>query len=169
MNITTSRLLLRLPEQDDRNWIFALNHDPLWLRFIGNRGVHTLKDARVYIDNVHKHFDSNGYGLFVIEDRLTGEALGMCGLINRGIFSSPDLGFALLSEAHGKGVALEACQAVVEYARDELGCDYLTAMTHLENVCSQALLNKLGFERRGRLFMQNVVPQAFFWLPLNTA
>ena len=71
--LSTSRLHLRKPVADDRNWIFALNHDPLWLRFIGNRGVHTLKDANRYIDNVLVHFENHGYGLFAVVDKLTGK------------------------------------------------------------------------------------------------
>lgn len=166
--LSTSRLRLRKPVADDRNWIFALNHDPLWLRFIGNRGVHTLKDANRYIDNALVHFENHGYGLFAVEDKLTGKPLGMCGLINRGIFSAPDLGFALLPQARGQGIGGEAGEAVISYARDTLGVTYLTAMTHADNIDSQKLLMKLGFKKRGNLFMSGVFAQHFFWLDLKT-
>lgn len=166
-SLNTPRLLLRMPHVDDRNWIFALNHDPLWLRYIGNRGVHTLKDANTYIHNVHTHFATNGYGLFVIENKLNKRPLGLCGLINRGIFSSPDLGFALLPEARGQGIGLEAGRCIVTFARDTLSLPYLTAMTHSDNTASQTLLSRLGFTKRGTLFLPLVTPQRFYWLDLT--
>ncbi|MBU2977571.1 GNAT family N-acetyltransferase [Alteromonas sp. C1M14] len=165
--LSTTRLLLRLPNKHDRNWIFALNHDPLWLRFIGNRGVHTLSDANTYIDNVHRHFSANGYGLFVIENKMNHRPLGMCGLINRNIFSAPDLGFALLPQGRGQGVGLEAGRRVVKFARETLSLPYLTAMTHIENRASQQLLSRLGFVQRGTLFLPSVTPQRFYWLHLT--
>ena len=168
MKLSTSQLDLRQPRHGDESWIYALNHDPLWLRFIGNRGVNTLLDATTYIDNAVKHFDTHGYGLFAIEDRLTGKALGMCGLINRGLFSAPDLGFALLPEARGKGIGVEACEAVIAFAREQLCVDYLTAMTHGENHDSQKLLRKLGFSRQGELFKPGIRGQQFFWLEMKT-
>lgn len=168
MKLSTPQLDLRLPEYGDQQWIYALNHDPLWLRFIGNRGVNSLLDAATYIDNAIKHFETHGYGLFAIEDRLTGKALGMCGLINRGLFSAPDLGFALVPEGRGKGLAFEACEAVIQFAREQLEVDYLTAMTHVDNTDSQKLLKRLGFVRQGELFMPGIRGQQFFWLDMKT-
>ena len=168
MTLTTAQLELRWPKHSDKTWIYALNHDPLWLRFIGNRGVNSLLDACVYIDNAVEHFKTNGYGLFAIEDRLSRKAVGICGLINRGLFSAPDLGFALLPEARGKGFGFEACEAVIQFAREQLYVDYLTAMTHVDNTHSQNLLRRLGFVRQGELFIPGLRAQQFFWLDIKT-
>ena len=47
--IETERLILRRLTAGDSEFMLALLNDPLWLRFIGDRGVRTLDDARDYI------------------------------------------------------------------------------------------------------------------------
>ena len=53
-------------------------------------------------------------------------------------------------EAWGQGYALEAMRAVLSYAAT-LGLRRLAARTHLGNLRSDALLEKLGFEEEGLL------------------
>ncbi|WP_018982864.1 GNAT family N-acetyltransferase [Salinimonas chungwhensis] len=162
MTLFCGRLKLRLADQHDVRWVYELNNDPLWVRYIGNRSVHSIADARRYIDNALSHFERWGYGLWVIERRDTGKAQGMCGLINRGIFSSPDLGFALLKDARGKGYAQEASAAVLDWAARHHRFPYITAMAHPDNNSSQKLLGRLGFNRQGMIFMPNVARQILF-------
>ncbi|QJR80366.1 GNAT family N-acetyltransferase [Alteromonas pelagimontana] len=166
MELVTSRLRLRLPRHQDAAWLYTLNQDPLWLRFIGNRGVHSLLDAQRYVDHCCGHFDNWGYGLLSVELRMTGQPIGMCGLINRQLFRCPDLGFAYLPSGRGRGYAHEAASAVIKYAHSALQFDFLTAMTHLENFDSQKLLLKLGYKRQGKLFLKGVPAQKFYWLNL---
>ena len=47
--LQTDRLILRHLTADDAEFVFELVNDPAWLRFIGDRGVRTLDDARDYI------------------------------------------------------------------------------------------------------------------------
>lgn len=161
--MTTARLTLRKPASYDAQWIYELNNDPVWVRFIGNRAVHSVRDARRYIDNTLEHFDEWGYGLWVMERLDTGKPQGMCGLLNRDIFTCPDLGFALLSDARGKGYAQEGAEAILEWAIEHFDCGYITAMAHRDNNSSRKLLGRLGFEQRGTIFMPNVERQVFYW------
>ncbi|MBU3021077.1 GNAT family N-acetyltransferase [Aestuariibacter sp. A3R04] len=162
MRLETARLILRQPNHQDCNWIFALNHDPLWLRFIGNRGVHTLRDARRYVDNILQHFEQNTYGLLVIQCKFTGRPFGLCGLIKRDFLSVPDLGFALLPQARGQGIGKEAAQRVIACAEDTLRVSHLSAMTHVENTNSKALLLRLGFTKQGIMFSSEGLRQILF-------
>ena len=49
--IDTPRLILRELTLDDAPFILELVNDPAWLRYIGDRGVRTLDDARAYLRN----------------------------------------------------------------------------------------------------------------------
>ena len=49
--LETERLLLRYLSADDAPFIVALLNDPGWLRFIGDKSVRTLDDARAYLSN----------------------------------------------------------------------------------------------------------------------
>lgn len=75
----------------------------------------------------------------------------MCGLINRYVFSCPDLGFALLPDARKQGIALEATKAVIDWVEMEGDMHFITASTHPENERSQHLLRQLGFKKNAAL------------------
>ena len=47
--LETERLILRRLTVDDAPFILELLNDPAWLRFIGDKGVRTLDDARDYL------------------------------------------------------------------------------------------------------------------------
>jgi len=49
--LETDRLILRRLSTDDAEFILQLLNEPSFLRFIGDKGVRTLRDARDYISN----------------------------------------------------------------------------------------------------------------------
>ena len=61
----TERLVLRWLTTDDAAFILELLNDPSWIRFIGDRGVRTLEDARNYIvTGPMEMYSRLGFGLF---------------------------------------------------------------------------------------------------------
>ena len=142
---TTSRLRLRELTYDDAAFVMELVNDPDWLRFIGNRNVHSLEDARGYVDRVRASYDTHGFGLWVVEPLTGGAPVGLAGLIKRATLEHPDLGFAFLPEGRGNGFALEAASAVLELGRERFGLARVLAITSLDNVASQRLLQRVGF------------------------
>lgn len=150
----TERLTLRRLTVDDAEFVFALLNEPSWLRFIGDKGVRTLEDARAYIENgplaMYQRF---GFGLYVTERRTDGVPMGMCGLIKRDGLDDVDIGFAFLPAYWGRGYAFEAAAAVMEYGRNVIGLTRIVAITAPDNESSARLLEKLGlrFDRMIRL------------------
>jgi RimJ/RimL family protein N-acetyltransferase len=146
----SDRLLLRLTRLDDAAFLLRIVNQASWIRHIGDRKVRTLEDAERYVDTrmlepVRKH----GFGMYVIELKATGEAIGLCGLVKRDTLPDPDLGFALLDEHAGHGYALEAAAAMLGHARDALKLPRLLAITSPANARSEQLLGKLGFRLDG--------------------
>jgi RimJ/RimL family protein N-acetyltransferase len=149
--LETDRLLIRPMTVDDAPFMLRLLNDPDWLRYIGDRGVRSVDDARVYIRNGPiAMVERLGFGFGVVETRAGGTPIGICGLAQRDYLDAPDLGFALLPEHRGQGLAYEAAVAVRDFARGELRLPRLLATTRIDNVASQRLLEKLGlrFEKR---------------------
>lgn len=150
----TERLTLRRLTVDDAEFVFALLNEPSWLRFIGDKGVRTLEDARAYIENgpvaMYQRF---GFGLYVTERRTDGVSMGMCGLIKRDGLDDVDIGFAFLPAYWGRGYAFEAAAAVMDYGRNVIGLTRIVAITAPDNESSARLLEKLGlrFDRMVRL------------------
>lgn len=144
--LETERLFLRKLSLEDAPFIFELVNDPSWLRFIGDKGVRNLDDARDYIRNGPMDMYARmGYGTYLVERKNDRAAVGICGLTKRDFLNRPDLGFALLPQFRLQGYARESAAAVVEYAWQTLALDRLLAITSPENVVSIRLLDKLGF------------------------
>ena len=148
--IETARLRLREVGLDDAPFILELLNDPAWLRYIGDRGVRTLEDARRYVEEGPlRMYADHGFGLYLVERRTDGAALGLCGLIRRDTLPDVDIGFALAAQFRGEGYAYEAAAATLRHARRPLGLERVVAIASPLNAASSRLLERLGlrFER----------------------
>ena len=149
--VTTERLALHRFVPGDAPLILELLNDPAWLRFIGDRKVHSLAHARRYLSNGPIHsYSVNGFGLYRVERRSDAAPVGMCGLVKRDSLPDVDLGFALLERHRGHGYAEEAARATLHLAHGDLGFERIVAIVSPDNERSAALLRKIGFtpERR---------------------
>jgi len=152
--LETDRLILRRLSTDDAEFILQLLNEPSFLRFIGDKGVRTLRDARDYILNgpvdMYNRF---GFGLYLTELKDGGVPIGICGLIKRDALEDVDIGFAFLPKFWAKGYAYESASAVMTYGKDVLGLRRIVAITSPDNHASAKLLGKLGlqFERMVKL------------------
>lgn len=152
--VETERLRVRPLTLDDAEFIHELLNEPAYLRFIGDKGAHDLEGARRYLrEGPLASYERFGYGICAVESTeatTAGELLGTCGLLQRDYLDAPDLGFAFLSRAWGKGYAYESAVAVLQWGRETLGHERIFALTDPDNAASIRLLEKLGFvpERR---------------------
>lgn len=144
--VETPRLELRPQAEADAAFMLALVNDPAWLRYIGDRGVRTLGDARRYIrEGALKMYDEHGFGLYLVVLKKARTPVGICGLVKREGLGDVDLGFAFAPEYRGRGYAREAAEATVAYARNVLGLRRLVAIAAPDNAASLKLLEALGF------------------------
>ena len=143
--IETERLNLRWLAETDDEFILDLLNQPSWLEYIGDRGVRNLEDARAYIRNGPLAMISqHGFGLYLVESKATGIAMGLCGLLKRKALEDVDIGFAFLPDYRGRGYATAAANACLEYASDQIGLERLVAITLPTNKSSIRLLTSLG-------------------------
>lgn len=148
--LETERLTLRRVEEGDAAFLVELMNEPGWLRFIGDRGVRTVEDARAYMERaIHAQHERHGISLLAVVPREAGVPVGLCGLVRRDALPGPDLGFAFLERWSGRGFAREAAAAVLRHAREELGLARVLAVTSPDNERSLRLLASLGFRRVG--------------------
>lgn len=150
--LETIRLRLRPFTEQDAPFILELLNTPTWLRYIGDRNIYTLADAREYLrDRVLKEYRQHGFGMYLLEWKETGAPIGTCGLIKREGLPEVDIGFALHPNYEGKGFGFESASAVVHHAFSELGMKSLLAITVDHNKSSIHLLEKLGFTLEGTI------------------
>ncbi len=145
---STQRLRLREFTLQDAAFVIELLNEPDWLRFIGDRGVRTLDDAKCYLrEGPLASYASNGFGHWVVERRADGELLGMCGLIRRPTLEHVDVGFAFLARHRGQGYATEAARATLQHGFAVLGLARIDAITTPDNTASQRVLERAGLRR----------------------
>jgi RimJ/RimL family protein N-acetyltransferase len=152
--LETERLVLRRLSPDDAEFILGLLNDPSFLRYIGDKGVRTLDDARDYIANGPvDSYRRNGFGLYRTELKERSIPIGICGLVKRDTLDDPDIGFAFLPRFWRKGYAIESASAVLAHALDVLKLGRILAIVSPDNHASIKVLTKLGlrFDRRVRL------------------
>lgn len=99
-----------------------------------------------------------GHGLWYIADKASDRFLGWTGIIYGPGWHEPELGWTVMAEAEGKGIAQEAASAARRYAARHLGHDGVISYIAPDNTRSAALAQKLGarFEREDRLMEHDV-------------
>ena len=148
--LETNRLTIRELSVDDAAFILRLLNEPSFLRFIGDKQVRTLADARQYILNGPcDSYKKNGFGLYLVQLKSSKTPLGICGLLRRETLPDVDIGFAFVPEFWNQGYAFESAAATISYAKDVLKLPRIVAITNKDNDASAKLLAKLGlhFER----------------------
>ena len=159
--LETERLVLRWLSTEDSGFILHLVNDPSWLQFIGDKGVHTLEDARSYILNGPVEMYSRlGFGLYLTELKLSGEPIGICGLVKRDSLQDVDIGFAFLPGFWGNGYAIEAASAVLAHGKSVLGLKRIVAITSPDNHSSIRLLEKMGMGYEKMVTLSDNAPES---------
>ena len=158
--LETDRLVLRRMSLDDDAFIRTLLNEPSFLRYIGDRGVRTLDDARRYIaDGPLASYERRGFGLYIVETKGDRAPIGICGLLKRDTLEHPDIGFAFLPRFWSRGYAYESASAVLSYGRDVLAIPCILAITSPDNEASIKLLTRLGFSYEGTRRLTEAAPE----------
>lgn len=164
MNILeTERLTLRQFTAEDAPFILELVNEPSFIQNIGDRNVRSLADAVKYIEaGPVISYIRNGFGLYLVQLKESGESIGMCGLIKRAALEDVDIGYAFLPKFWSKGYAVESALAVKEQAHS-LGLRRLVAIVDPANIGSIRVLEKLGltFEKMVRLAADDIELKLF--------
>lgn len=164
MNILeTERLTLRQFTAEDAPFILELVNEPSFIQNIGDRNVRSLADAVKYIEaGPVISYARNGFGLYLVQLKESGESIGMCGLIKRAALEDVDIGYAFLPKFWSKGYAVESALAVKEQAHS-LGLRRLVAIVDPANIGSIRVLEKLGltFEKMVRLAADDIELKLF--------
>jgi len=156
----TERLVVRRLSSDDAGFILDLLNQPSFLRYIGDKGVRNTDDALRYIQTgPQASYEQFGFGLYLVELKESGAAIGICGLIKRDSLPDVDVGFAFLPDYWSQGYAFESTSAVMTYGREVLGLKRILAITSLDNAASIRLLEKVGLKFEGLIKLAENQPE----------
>jgi RimJ/RimL family protein N-acetyltransferase len=102
--------------------------------------------------NYAGHWSLMGFGYWALEEKATGDFAGELGFANfrRDIAASmrdvPELGWALASRFHGKGLATEAVHAAVAWGDARFRPTRTVCLINADNVASIRVAQKCGYE-----------------------
>ncbi|MFD2082399.1 Protein N-acetyltransferase, RimJ/RimL family [Actinopolymorpha cephalotaxi] len=147
--LKTERLLLRRWRESDRAPFAAMNADPAVMEHFVSPLSEADSDA--FVDRMEAAFERDGYGLWAVEVRETGDFVGFTGL-SRVTFDAPfvpavEVGWRLAHHAWGRGFAPEAARAALGFAFDTVGLAEVVSFTAPVNERSQAVMRKIGMRR----------------------
>ncbi|KKZ85548.1 N-acetyltransferase [Rhizobium phaseoli] len=72
-----------------------------------------------------------------------------------------ELGYSLIEEVWGKGLATEAASALADWFFERGLASGFIAFTHPENIASQRVLRKIGMRKRAPILIDGVLDMAF--------
>src|SRR6476469_5304 len=139
--------LLNILSIEDHEFIRQLVNTKGWLEFIGDRNVHSEKEA---IEYVNKILNSPNIYYWVVTIKETKTPVGIISFLKRDYLEHFDIGFAFLPEFTGNGYAYEAVKEVLSLVRTNPLYNPVLATTIPTNTSSIKLLIKLGlhFEKQ---------------------
>lgn len=149
--LTSHRLGFRCWQQDDLPLALALWGDPRVSAMIG--GPFTPQQIRARLAHEIAQMQQTGmqyWPIFLLDG---GDFVGCTGLRPK-YPRTFELGFHLLPDHWGKGLASEAARAVIGYGFGTLHAEALFAGHQPANATSKHILLKLGFEPAGEEFYE---------------
>src|SRR5205814_4722502 len=164
--LETERLFLREYVEGDAEAFFKLNSDPEVLRFVPDKGLLNVEQARqILVDHPIADYRKYGFGRGACILKSTGEQIGFAGLKYLEELGEVDVAFRLMRTHWGQGLATEAALASVRFGIAELGLKRIIGLVMPENVASVRVLEKPGLRSaeamkfRGRQFSKYVITQ----------
>ena len=149
--LETERLRLRAWRRDDRENYFNILQEPAVFRHFGPEPM-GMEECWRRLMAAAGGWQLNGFGGWAAERKSDGKLLGMTALFTawRDLVpqfgDEPEMGWIFATEAHGQGLAGEACRAVIEWAEANMEPTPIWAIIAPANAPSLKLADKLGFE-----------------------
>ena len=148
--IETERLRLRGHAIDDFLHCAAMWADPNVTRHIGGK-PHTEEESWARFLRYFGHWWVLGFGYWVAEDKATGNFVGEVGFadykrsLQPSLKGVPEIGWALVSQAQGRGFATESVRAVVAWADEHFPSPQTACIIAPENLPSIRVAVKCGY------------------------
>lgn len=149
--LETERLMLREMTEADYPALCRMLRDPEVMYAYG--GAFSDGEARAWLERQRRRYREDGFGLWAVVEKATGEMVGQCGLTwqDWGGRRVMEVGY-LLERAHWRrGYATEAASACRDHAFTALDAEEVFSIIRDTNAASRAVAARNGMEERGML------------------
>jgi ribosomal-protein-alanine N-acetyltransferase len=151
-NLETERLFLRRIDTIDVDAVLELRGNPQTMKYIPRPLAKTKEDALEHIAMINEKIDNNIAINWAITLKDNTQLIGIIGhyRIQTENYRA-EIGYMILPQYHGKGIAAEAIKAVVEYGFEEMQLHSIEAIIDPENQASEKVLLKSGFVKEAHI------------------
>lgn len=150
--LETERLILRELIKEDAKGIFACFSNDKVTRFYGQETLKSMEEAEKFVDFFSKNYNEKRGIRWGIERK---GIPGIIGTIGFNAWSPKhkraEIGYEIHPEQWRKGYTSEAVSKVLSYGFDQMGLTRIGAVVFIENITSNKLLEKAGFQKEGIL------------------
>lgn len=143
--LETDRILLREYVEEDAEAFFKLNTDPEVLRFVPDKALLNVEQARqILVDHPIADYRKHGFGRGACILKSTGEQIGFAGLKYLDELGEVDVAYRLMPTHWGLGLATEAALGSVRFGFADLSLKRIIGLVMPENTASVRVLEKTG-------------------------
>ena len=142
--IESERLALREFTLDDVDAMFAIIGDAETMKYYPQ--TFSREDAADWIRRNLERYRRDGFGLYAVTLKATGDFIGDCGLAWQQVEGKTllEVGYHLHRDQWGHGYATEAARACLDYAFRDLGAAEVVSLIRPENLPSRRVGERNG-------------------------
>jgi ribosomal-protein-alanine N-acetyltransferase len=143
--LRTSRLLLARMRDGDLEDLVRMHRDPQVMATLG--GIRAADETAQFLERQLVHWATHGFGWWLVRDLLTGRFIGRGGLrhVTVNDRAEVEVGYGLMPESWGRGLATELAHESVRVGFEELHRPDLVSFTLPTNRASRRVMEKVGF------------------------
>ncbi len=145
--IETERLTLREINYNDSSDLAKVLSDPEVMKH-SMKGVHSEEQLFEYINGNIDSYKKNGFGHWIIQHKLSGDFIGICGLNKHEIDNESmiHIVYRLAKNQQGNGYAAEAVKGVIHFSKKSLSLNSIYALIEPLNSNSLKIAQRTGFK-----------------------
>ena len=141
----TKRCIIREITVEDVDRLYEIYSEPSITEYMEDLFENPKEEKEYTMQYIKNIYHMYGYGMWIIEEKQTGQIIGRAGLEQNEGMEGLELGYVIAVPYQRKGYAYEVCSAILDYAWENLETEVITSAIEKGNVASEKLCQKLGF------------------------
>jgi RimJ/RimL family protein N-acetyltransferase len=139
-------------KKDDVPLLLKIFSDPVAMTYYPS--TKNEQSTMEWVDWTLNNYEAYGVGLWIVEERETGEFLGQCGIVPQNVegIKEMEIGYLFVRNKWGKGYATEAASACKTYGFEKLKASKLISLPDVNNKPSIKVAERIGMTLEKKIY-----------------
>ncbi|RAL22686.1 GNAT family N-acetyltransferase [Thermoflavimicrobium daqui] len=149
--LRTERLNLRKMNPNDVTNLMEIFSDPKAMKYYPS--TKNVEQTIEWIEWTMNNYTQYGVGLWIVEDKETGEFLGQCGIVPQEIDGAieMEIGYLFARRVWGNGYATESALACKKYGFEQMKFSKMISLIDIKNLPSIQVARRIGMNKEKRM------------------